>query len=62
VRREGQAVPRHELLREVWGHIGRVQTRTVDWHISELRGRLEDDPDSPAHIHTVWKVGYRFQR
>jgi DNA-binding response OmpR family regulator len=62
LRREGHALARHDLLREVWGHLGRVQTRTVDWHISELRGKLEDDPENPRHIHTVWKVGYRFER
>jgi len=62
VQREGQAVARHDLLREVWGHLGRVQTRTVDWHVSELRSKLEDHPDDPRHIQTVWKVGYRFER
>jgi DNA-binding response OmpR family regulator len=56
-----RVVTRHDLLRDVWGHRGRVLTRTVDSHVSELRQKLEDDPDSPRHIHTVWKVGYRFE-
>lgn len=62
IEREGEAARRHELLRDVWGHAGRVQTRTVDWHIAELRRKLEDEPGSPRHIITVWKVGYRFER
>lgn len=59
---EGQVVSRHDLLREVWGHRAAIATRTVDSHISELRQKLEPDPANPVHIHTVWKVGYRFER
>ncbi len=57
---EGRVVTRHDLLREVWGHRAAIVTRTVDSHISELRQKLETDPGNPEHIHTVWKVGYRF--
>ncbi len=59
---EGQVVSRHDLLKEVWGHQAAIVTRTVDSHVSELRQKLESDPAKPAHIHTVWKVGYRFER
>ncbi|MBW3572745.1 MAG: response regulator transcription factor [Gemmatimonadetes bacterium] len=57
----GRVLTRQDLLRDVWGHRGRVLTRTVDSHISELRHRLEENPDDPRHIHTVWKIGYRFE-
>ena len=59
---EGRVVSRHDLLKEVWGHRAAIVTRTVDSHISELRQKLEADPTNPRHIHTVWKVGYRFER
>ena len=62
VQHEGQVVSRHDLLREVWGHRAAIVTRTVDSHVSELRQKLEADPANPEHIHTVWKVGYRFER
>lgn len=62
VAHEGKVLSRQQLLREVWGHLGSVVTRTVDSHVSELRQKLEDDPANPSHIHTVWKVGYRFER
>lgn len=62
IRRDGQVASRGELLREVWGHRGTVMTRTVDTHIAELRRKLEEDPSSPRHFLTVWKVGYRFER
>ena len=58
-RRGGKVVSRHELLRDVWGYSVEVTTRTVDAHVAELRRKLEDDPASPRHIITVWKVGYR---
>ena len=61
VRNEGRVMSRHDLLREVWGHRAAIVTRTVDSHVSELRQKLEDDPSDPTHIHTVWKVGYRFE-
>jgi DNA-binding response OmpR family regulator len=57
----GRVVSRHELLREVWKHQAEVVTRTVDSHVSELRHKLERDPDEPRHILTVWKAGYRFE-
>jgi two-component system alkaline phosphatase synthesis response regulator PhoP len=62
VRRQGAVATRHELLREVWGYGVEVISRTVDTHVAELRRKLEDDPAEPAHIVTVWKVGYRLAR
>ncbi len=61
IRRQGAVVSRVELLREVWGSAGDVQTRTVDSHMAELRRKLEDNPADPRHFLTVWKVGYRFE-
>jgi DNA-binding response OmpR family regulator len=59
VRRRGAVISRHELLREVWGYGASVVSRTVDTHVAELRRKLEDDPATPRHILTVWKIGYR---
>jgi DNA-binding response OmpR family regulator len=60
VRRGGVVASRADLLKEVWGYGAFIMTRTVDSHIAELRRKL-DDPTSPRHIITVWKVGYRFE-
>ena len=59
-RARGRVLSRQELLRVVWKHQADVVTRTVDGNVSELRQKLEDDPDNPRHIVTVWKAGYRF--
>jgi DNA-binding response OmpR family regulator len=53
-----RAVPRSELLREVWGVNADMQTRTVDMTIAKLRQKLEEDPAHPAIIVTVTGVGY----
>jgi two-component system response regulator RegX3 len=53
-----RAVARSELLREVWGVPGELQTRTVDMTISNLRHKIEPDPGSPRFVVTVKGVGY----
>ena len=62
LRRGGAVASRKELLAEVWSYANpKVETRTVDVHIAELRRKLESDPGSPRHILTVRKKGYRLQ-
>lgn len=60
LRHEGAVVSRAQLLSEVWGHSGRVETRTVDTHVAELRRKLERDPSAPEHLLTSRKAGYRW--
>lgn len=62
LRRAGAVASRKELLSEVWSYANpKVETRTVDVHIAELRRKLEPDPANPRHILTVRKKGYRLQ-
>lgn len=61
IRREGAVATRLELVDEVWGYKAGVMTRTVDFHVAELRRKLETNPAEPQHILTVRKVGYRLQ-
>jgi len=56
----GKVVPREELLETVWEYQSGVSSRTIDVHVAWLRQKLEDNPQSPRHIHTVRGVGYRF--
>jgi len=58
-RRKGEVVTRAELMREVWGHRAEIESRTVDTHISDIRREIEDDPNDPRYLLTVWKTGYR---
>jgi two-component system alkaline phosphatase synthesis response regulator PhoP len=60
VNRRGKVVSREELLESVWEYQPGVSSRTLDVHIAWLRQKLEENPASPKHIHTVRGVGYRF--
>jgi two-component system, OmpR family, phosphate regulon response regulator PhoB len=56
-RRPGRAFGRDQLLSEVWGYGGDLETRTVDTHVKRLRAKLGP---TGAWIQTVRGVGYRF--
>ena len=58
--REGEIVPRRDLLEHVWRLHEDTDTRAVDNFIVRLRRYLEDDPGSPRHLLTVRGIGYRF--
>ena len=60
--REGEAVPRGELLESVWGLRPDTKTRVVDSFIVRLRRYVEKDPARPRHIVSVRGHGYRFVR
>ena len=60
IERRGNVVSRDELLEGVWEYQPGVSSRTIDVHVAWLRQKLEENPQSPRHIHTVRGVGYRF--
>jgi DNA-binding response OmpR family regulator len=62
IEREGEAVPRGELLESVWGLRPDTRTRVVDSFIVRLRRYVEKDPSRPRHIVSVRGHGYRFVR
>lgn len=56
----GRVFSRQDLLDAVWGEEVIVDERTVDVHISWLRGKLADAGMDGSAIRTVYGVGYRF--
>jgi two-component system, OmpR family, response regulator ResD len=59
-RHAGRAFTRNELMDHVWGYSFYTDTSTVTVHIRRLRAKLEEVPERPRWIETVWGVGYRF--
>ena len=53
-------VTRGQLLDEVWGYNSYPTTRTVDNFIARLRQKIEQTPEEPRRILTVYGVGYKF--
>jgi DNA-binding response OmpR family regulator len=56
----GKALAREEILDAVWGKDYIGELKIVDVNIRRLRIKLEDDPQNPAYITTVWGYGYKW--
>lgn len=56
----GKVLTRQFLMEKVWETNYMGDTRTLDVHIHWLRKAIEDDPRRPLYLHTVRRVGYRF--
>jgi len=55
----GWVVSRAQLLERVWGYDFFGDDRLVDYHISGLRTKIEEDPSNPRLILTVRGLGYK---
>ena len=55
----GRVYSRYELINRVRGHEFAGHERTVDSHVKNLRGKVEEDPGSPRIVQTVLGRGYR---
>ncbi|MTR32724.1 response regulator [Pseudoflavonifractor sp. BIOML-A14] len=56
----GQALSREEILDAVWGRDYFGELKIVDVNIRRLRIKIEDDPQNPSYITTVWGYGYKW--
>lgn len=54
----GRAVPRAELLGEVWGYSSAVTTHTLETHVYRLRRKIEPEPQG-ARLLLTDEGGYR---
>ena len=60
-RHQERVVTRAELLEQVFGQRGDLQTRAVDMAIAVLRKKLERDPATPELIISVKGAGYAWR-
>jgi DNA-binding response OmpR family regulator len=58
----GRVYSRLQLLEASQGTAYEGYERTIDAHIKNLRGKIEQNPREPTLIETVFGVGYRFRR
>lgn len=56
----GRVFTRHQLLENAFGIDSDSLERTVDYHIMNLRRKIEDDINNTQFIQTVFGVGYKF--
>ncbi len=57
---KNNVVSKDVLLDLCWGAHIMPESRTVAWHISQLRKRIEKKPSNPKIIKTVHGLGYRY--
>jgi DNA-binding response OmpR family regulator len=60
IENQGRVIPRRELLENVWGMPGNINTRAPDQFIRRLRKIFEPDPAQPRYFLTIRDAGYRF--
>lgn len=60
VKREGRLLTRTQLLDEVWGTDTHVTDRVVDNQVTNLRKKIEPDPERPRYLLALRGLGYRF--
>src|SRR5438105_12715239 len=56
----GRVYSRKFLLENIWDYTYSGYDRTIDSHINRLRAKVEEDPEHPKLVLTVWGVGYEF--
>ena len=60
IKNEGKVLTHQHLLKEVWGPGYQNQSQYLRVYVAQLRKKIEQDPNRPAHIITESGVGYRF--
>jgi DNA-binding response OmpR family regulator len=56
----GKALSREEILDSVWGKEYFGELKIVDVNIRRLRIKIEDNPQKPSFVNTVWGYGYKW--
>ena len=54
-------ITKNELFDNVWNDKF-VSDGTLNVHIRKIRELIEEDPNNPNYIITIWKEGYRFNK
>jgi DNA-binding response OmpR family regulator len=57
----GRLLSRKHLLEAVWGIEAEISSRSLDTHISRLRGKLGLMPENGYRLSAVYSVGYRLE-
>ena len=56
----GKIVTRDEISEALRGNSHHPLDRSIDVHMNRLRKKIEDKPNLPKYLNTVWSKGYRF--
>ena len=59
-RRPGRMLSRQQLLDSAWGRDTHITERAVDNQVTNLRKKIEADPEHPRYLVSIRGLGYRF--
>lgn len=51
-----------QLYEQIWGDNSYGDIATIAVHIKKIRDKIENDPQNPSFIDTLWGSGYRFNK
>lgn len=57
----GQVFSREHLLERIWRSEFDGDQSAVTVYVRRLREKVESNPSDPAHIKTVWGIGYKYE-
>jgi len=60
VQNKNRTISKEELFQKVWGD-AITGEGTLNVHIRRLREKIEENPNQPQYIKTVWGTGYVFE-
>ena len=60
IKHSGRVLTRAQLLDDVWGSDTHVTDRVVDNQVTNLRKKIEPEPDRPRYLIALRGIGYRF--
>ena len=58
---KGRVLSKEYIFGRVWGSDSFSEQQTLTVHIKWLRQKIEDTPQNPKRIVTVWGVGYKYE-
>lgn len=58
---KNRTLTKEELFHQIWGDGSDSEMQTLTVHIKRLRNKIEEDPEHPKRILTVWGKGYRME-
>jgi two-component system, OmpR family, KDP operon response regulator KdpE len=61
IKHAGKVLTHQQILKEVWGPSNQENHHYLRIYMSQLRQKIETDPNQPRHLLTESGVGYRFK-
>ena len=61
IQNAGKVVTQRQIIHKIWGPAYEDESRLLRVNISNLRRKIEPDPNQPCYIMTELGIGYRFK-